>query len=436
MARVCYVILAHDEPVNLLGLIGSLWNRRDAFSVWLDAKADPEFVQFTNGLSSLSGNIQAHSGQIMSWGGFSIVDTTLMAYSALRDQVGDFSYVVLCSGTHIPLLHPDRVHEKIGNCAGWMDVCPCAIPEGGLRGRDNLPQGWVRDILMRIQYCYAELPGVGMLPTGDRQNWIGPSLLEGSQWHVLGSDLVNFVVEYQSEIREKFRDVLVSDEHAFQWAISKSPRFGEVRRGDHVSMQWEGASPKRLSFPEAKEISAQGRFLFARKAQAGCSVADWIAWARDSVANAEGAQWLQDASSTLRSAASETGADRAAAGEEACDRLLAALQAELLTALGNHANLQKHSKGRHLIDSGRPHSSGDRLFLLCFAEASLGIAVVPALRHADLAIDNPMRSRPRVPFFWEFVNLPIGGQVGWCIRPTTSLSDCKEFASSVITAFH
>jgi hypothetical protein len=435
MARVCYVILAHNEPANLIGVLGSLWNRSDAFSIWVDAKSDPEFVQLANGLTRVGGNLQIHMGRVMSWGGFSIVDTTLMAYSSLRDQVGDFSHVILCSGTHVPLLHPDGIYERIRDCAGWMDVCACKIPEAGLRVRDNLPPGWVGDILMRVRYRYAEFPGVGMLPTEERQNWIAPTLLEGSQWHVLRSDLVDFIVEHESEIHHNFRDVLVPDEHAFQWIVSRSPRFQELRRGDHVFMRWEGASPKRLSFSEAAEIAAQGQFLFARKAHAGCAVDDWIAWTRDRLANAGGARWLQGASLALQSAASEPGAHGVVTSEELCNRLLGTLQVELFTTLGTHTKLEERSKGRWLIDSGRRHSSGGRLFFLCFAaEPSLGISVVPALRQGDLVDDNPIYSQPRVHLFSEFVNLPIGGRVGWSIGPTDTLTNCKQFANIISTA--
>jgi hypothetical protein len=110
--------LAHNEPINLLGVVGSLWNREDAFSIWLDAKADEDVVQVANALTCLNDNVKVRVGRVMSWGGFSVLDTTLMAYSGLRNQFGDFSHVVLCSGTHIPLLHPDRIYERIQGYPG------------------------------------------------------------------------------------------------------------------------------------------------------------------------------------------------------------------------------------------------------------------------------------------------------------------------------
>jgi hypothetical protein len=63
MARICYVILAHSEPINLLGLIGSLWNREDAFSIWLDAKADEGVVQAANALTGLGDNVKTSLGR-------------------------------------------------------------------------------------------------------------------------------------------------------------------------------------------------------------------------------------------------------------------------------------------------------------------------------------------------------------------------------------
>jgi Core-2/I-Branching enzyme len=434
MARVCYVILVHNEPVNLLGVIGSLWNQRDVFLVWIDAKADLEFVRFANALTSFGENVQTNVGRVMSWAGFSIVDTTLMAYSALRSQVGNYSHVVLCSGTHIPLLHPDSLHERIANNTGWMDISQCAIPEAGLHAQVNLPPGWAQDILIRVRYRYSEIAAVGMLPTEERENWIEPNVLKGSQWHILRSDLVDFIVEHESEIRSSFRDVLVSDELAFQWIVSKSPRFGELRRGNHVFSQWEGASPRRLSFAEAKENASQARFLFARKAQTGSKVDDWINWCRQTLGNSDGAEWLRNASSALRVTGLDAKAPEAM-GEGWCNQVLGTLRAELSAVLGGIPKLEKRSNRCYLLDSGRAHSSGGRLFFLCFVHPFPGISVVPALRQADIANDSPLRPRPRVPFFWEFVNLPIGGQASWPVRPATMVSDCERFANIALAQF-
>jgi hypothetical protein len=272
-----------------------------------------------------------------------------------------------------------------------------------------------------------------MLPIEERRNWSGSIVLEGSQWHILESNLVDLIVENKSEICRNFVDVLVPDEHAFQWIISKTSTFSGLRRSDHVFMQWEGPSPKRLSFSEIEQIIPQGQFLFARKAQTRCTMEQWISWAGDRLANGDGARWLQDASSVLRMSVLEPGPNRVATSRALYSSLLEALLVELSDALGGHIKLEKLSEWRSLIDTGREHSSGARLFFLCFAGPSLGITVVPALRHADLTDENPIRSRPRLPCFGEFVSIPIAGHVGWSITTTTASSDCKELVHSVLT---
>jgi hypothetical protein len=436
MARICYVILAHNEPINLIGLLGSLWNREDAFSIWIDAKADEDFVRVANTLTGFADNAKICLGRVMSWGGFSVVDTTLMAYSALRNQIGDFSHVILCSGTHIPLLHPDLIYERIRNVPGWMDFCEISIPEGGLVERDMMPPGWVRNILTRVRYRYTEVPFVGMIPAEERQNWIGLSVLEGSQWHVLRSDIIDSIVANQAEIRDKFRDVLVPDEHAFQWAVSKFRPDRELRRGDHVFMRWQGASPKRLSFADAAEIAALGRFLFARKVQTECVAADWIAWAQScTVANTKGARRLEDISASLHLDLQDR---RVSAGtvqdEKVCDQLFAALVAEISSALGGHVKAEKRTGRRYLIDSGKQHSLGGHVFLLGFAEASLGLSVVPALRRSDLRDDNRMRLQPGPPYFaGEFVNILVEGHASWSIGVSDTGSDCKALTNSIFS---
>jgi hypothetical protein len=315
-----------------------------------------------------------------------------------------------------------------------MNFSKFEIPEGGLPEVDCLPAGWVRNALIRIRYRYAEVPSVGMLPVEDRQNWVGPIFLKGSQWHVLGSDIFDLIVERQSEMCQIFRDLCSPEEHAFQWAVSQTPASRELRLGNHVAMHWEGASPRRLSFPEAREIAATGRFLFARKAQRGCAVEDWIAWAHDNLKNAVGARWLRDTSAGFRAIAlGSVASDRSVQGERLCSHLLGSLVLELSAALVSRMKLEKRSDRRYLIDSGPCLPRGGHVFFLCFAEPSLGILVVPALRQTDLGEDDPMRLRPSPRFFPGFVNLPIGGRVGWSIGSTDTLADCKEFADSILT---
>ncbi len=424
--------MAHSEPTNLLGLVGSLWNREDAFSIWIDAKADEEVVQAANVLAGLAGNVKTCLGRVGSWGGFSVVDTTLIAYGGLRDQFGDFSHVVLCSGTHIPLLHPDRIWERIRDIPGWMSLCQVAIPEGGLRACDSLPPGWLRDILTRVRYRYAEVPGIGMLPIEKRDTWIEPSVPTGSQWHILRRDIIDFIVEHRSDIRDNFRDVLMPEEHAFQWIALRYSGLGGLLRGDHVFMQWNGASPRRLSFLEVRNLAAVERFLFARKAQTGSTVEDWAAWARDGLGNVDGARYLQEASAPMGPPSVDAlASERSKQGGKACDRLIGVLEAELSASLNTRAKVVKLSRWRHLIDSGKRHKLGGPIYFLCFAEPVLGISVVPALRYADLDRKNPMRDRLRPRFSREFVAFPIGGRLAWSIGSTDTLSDCKEFVNSV-----
>ena len=293
MARVCYVVLAHTEPANLAGVVGALYNEQDSFLLCLDAKATGHCRQTARALCDSAANIRMMQGALMAWGGFSIVESTLAAYAALQHEAATFSHVILCSGTHIALRHPDRIFAEVERLPGWMDVARVDLPPGGLPAVDSLPKGWRRDVLMRIRHRYAEQPGVGMHPVGERASWPAPTLLEGSQWHVLRHDLFRHVVAQADAIRGRFHDVVVADEHAFQWAASSWDGFAQIRHSDSVSMAWDGASPQRLTLAEAAGIARQGNFLFARKAGAALTVADWAGWAETVLGNAAGADLLR-----------------------------------------------------------------------------------------------------------------------------------------------
>jgi len=434
LARVCYVIIAHNEPANLFGLIGSLWNPEDAFLVWIDGKADQRFVEAADAAVRFGDNVQVKAGSVMVWGGFSIVDTTLTAYSHLRAQVGEFSHVVLCSGTHIPLLHPDAIFESVRDLPGWLDMIEAQVPEGGLSQVDSMtPQGWWWHILRRIRYRYVEVPSVGMLAEGIRDNWNGSILLEGSQWHVLRSDLVDFIVQHEDRIREVFHDVVVADEHAFQWIVAQSPMIDEIRRGKIVSVEWEGASPKRVTFAEAAESAAAGQFLFIRKAAPDCTIDDWSAWAGDVLSNYNGASRLKQVAATLDwrgfSADSHDAAEKLPASLE---KLLQSLVRALSCALDAEIEIKCLCVARYLIDT-RCHIAGrGPVCFICAVEPRTGIAVIPALRRPPPnEVSDPLRLQPGLPDFPDFVNLPIGGKLFWTISEPNGSAEIEAIVKDV-----
>jgi hypothetical protein len=424
MARVCYVILAHEEPLNLLGLVGSLWNRQDHFSIWIDGKSPSQFTQFAASLGQVEPNITVGTGPVVNWGGFSIVSEALDAYNAVLKDQDDFSHVVLCSGTHIPLRHPEGIHSHIQLMPAWIDISRLELGEEGIARRDALPPGWPRDILTRFRYHYIELDGVGMLPAGPRASWPERFVLEGSQWHVLRRDVLEFVLNQEADLRARFHDVLVPDEHTFQWAVSKPPFSNSLKRGDHVFMEWDGASPRRLGFPEASQVDAN-QYLFARKASPANVLSDWVGWARDKLGNFQGASRLENWTSIAQLAEESAASSRT--DEEGN---IKPLLATLLTAMSlSNDNVRNPAPNRYLIDCGETASAA-HLFLLGFWNSSTGLSVVPAMRAGDVEPD--IRARPSVPFFSEFRNIAIDTRVGWVIGPPTLADRCNEVIEDII----
>ena len=440
MARIHYVILAHEEPVNLLGLLGSLWSSKDAFSIWLDAKSSEQFREFARSISALAGNVHVYLGSVMSWGGFSIVDTTLQAYTELCRNRGDFSHSILCSGTHIPLLHPDKIFALVQDIPGWMDFT--RIPNAGcdLTQYDQLAAGWLRDVVIRFRYKYAELEGIGMIAGEDRSAWIQRDLIKGSQWHVLRRDVIEFIVNNQSRIRNDFSSVFVADEHAFQLTLADSPWSEGFIRGDHLSMQWVGASPKRISFDEAKSIAETKTFLFARKAQSNSAAEQWISWSRMSLGNEIGASWLETAFRRLQpliKASSE--ALPVPKTTHLCLEMIQPLLVELLEVLKCESPVTNEAKDRYVIRTNRYHPEGGPVDLLCFTELRTGLSVVPALRRAELLAGHSMSRKPAIPTFGKYVSLPLLGQPVWrsgTLNPTENWNTLAKSLLSFPTGKH
>ena len=431
MARLCYVIIAHHEPVNLLGLLGSLWNAQDAFMIWLDAKADRDFVAQARLLQQFGTNVHVTTGTLMAWGGFSIVETTLRAYAAIRPVIGDISHVVLCSGTHIALCHPDLIYERVKNTQGWLDVNEIALPPGGLTFCSALPPGSRRDNILRIADRFAELPGIGMFVSGQRQCWAGEVILKGSQWHILRQDVLDQVLEQADLLRRTFRDVLVADEHAFQWAVARLPDSPALLRGDHVFMQWKGASPDRLTFAAAAERSQKGHFLFARKAPAQASVEEWADFSQTVLANDPGAQHIR----RIARDPAWAQAGEAPPASLAPSRL-STLFATFTAILGAGCSHYKMSATQHSIKTDRFYNAMGPLQVIIIEGSAFGLALVPCVHRSNFAsLPLHMQLQPRMPCAWEFVNVPIEGRAFWIIGPRKSESQSLEIVCNLLLAF-
>ncbi|HLY58933.1 MAG TPA: hypothetical protein VKS60_25450, partial [Stellaceae bacterium] len=307
--------------------------------------------------------------------------------------------------------------------AGWMGFQRVALGADGVVERDSLAPGWKRDILTRFRFRFDEVEGLGMVAVAERAGWDEETLVTGSHWHVLRYDLIRFIHDHRQDIRDRFSNVPVADEHAFQWIAGRSPDFGQVRRDNSVFMEFRGASPRRLDFGEAAEIAARGRFLFARKAAAEPEPDDWIHWA-ERLGNDEGAAWLRHAFETLQPLLGAV----AQAPDPRGGLLLGMLRQSLTMALGREIQVRPAGERRHVIDVGRIGDAATAVSLLCLTEPALGLVLVPALWKPALPADHALQIRPPVRTFGNFVCFPIGGHSSWKIGHADSAADIAGLA--------
>jgi hypothetical protein len=288
MARVVYIILAHSEPTNLAGLVASLWNPADAFEIWVDADCTRNLEPYLGFLLDFGPNIRVHTGRSMSWGGYSLIQTTLDAYAALEASGMDYSHAILASGTHVPLMNADEIFENTHEMPGWLDIATVSIPNGDLTFVDRLESGWARDILQRLRYRYYEMSSIGMFPVEKRDLWARDFIHKGSQWHLLRRDQVQFLLKQAQDTSGLLADIHVADELFIQNIICDSPLFRDIQKSELVFTDWSGASPRRVSLSEVPDLRASGKYLFARKVAVDTSIDKWIGMIRSELRNEDG----------------------------------------------------------------------------------------------------------------------------------------------------
>lgn len=102
MQKLCYLILAYDDPVNLKRLVDRLRNKEEAdFYIHIDKKSD--IAPFVEALGSYPNVTFLENREKIYWGGFSIIKAEINLVRAALASGEDYLRYVLLSGSDYPI---------------------------------------------------------------------------------------------------------------------------------------------------------------------------------------------------------------------------------------------------------------------------------------------------------------------------------------------
>ena len=111
MKKVAYLILAHQDPVNLSRSIDRLRHNSD-FYVHIDAKAD--MAEFTKNQDQSDVTFVQNRADI-AWAGIAMINATLHLMQQALNADESYSHLVLLSGADYPIKSATVIHESISS---------------------------------------------------------------------------------------------------------------------------------------------------------------------------------------------------------------------------------------------------------------------------------------------------------------------------------
>jgi hypothetical protein len=282
MAKLAYLVLAHENPRHLERLIRALTTDQSRVFVHLDQKSNAErfgFLTDMPAVETLADRVKVY------WSDFSMVEATLRLMRQALAHPAGFERFVLLSGVDYPIRSSSYIERffAANPSSEFIDMTPMPNNELGkrlwrltwykARSGEPIARNIGRRILFRL----------GLRPRHRDYRPVFGELqpFAGDQWWGLTRDACEHVlafVEQRPEVVEYFRNTPFPDEMFFQTVLANSPFRERVRRSV-TFVEWDrpgAAHPSVLDATHVERFRASPQFrvadsygdeemLFARK---------------------------------------------------------------------------------------------------------------------------------------------------------------------------
>ncbi|CAN0345910.1 unnamed protein product, partial [Laminaria digitata] len=118
--RLAYVLLAHDEPAQVVRLVNALDDTPDKDRTWfiihIDAKSEDLQQELLEEFKDRPNIIMMDEGRVdVAWGGFNVVQATLNAVALAMERKIPFHWLWILSGTTYPIASNDSIRAKLAS---------------------------------------------------------------------------------------------------------------------------------------------------------------------------------------------------------------------------------------------------------------------------------------------------------------------------------
>jgi hypothetical protein len=273
---IAYLVLAHGAPEQAARLVARISDPQDTVIVHVDRKA--ELAPFTEAFARLPiAPIVTRKRVPVHWGGWGIVQATVIGMREALALGRPWSHLVLLSGADYPIRSVPETQAFFAAHPGesflsWSAGDGADYSDADRRG--NATWRWTGD-LSRMLTWQVSIRGRRWYLPSERMPYALPRRLpralstpyQGSAWWNLTPEAVAYCVRYlrrHPSIAAHFRFVFAPDENVFQMMLLDSPLRDTLVNEDLRFMHWETNSPPTIVLGDVPAMRAS-RKLFARK---------------------------------------------------------------------------------------------------------------------------------------------------------------------------
>ncbi|CAM9998718.1 unnamed protein product [Ascophyllum nodosum] len=241
--RLVYVILAHEEPAQVIRLVNALddepGKERTWFIVHSDVKADGVYHDLVAAFKDRPNVIMMDEGRLdVAWGGFNVVQATLNAVALALEKELPFNWLWILSGTTYPIASNDDIRARLAS----------HHPEAIFMESKTAPHKPASTTWHYFVECDSALHRIGrsVQPRGIEMQVHSLQITSvqyvGSQWLAMPPAAARWLMEDKSLVpkyREYSKHIVVADENFLPTMFKNSPFCGHQVASNLVHVQFD-----------------------------------------------------------------------------------------------------------------------------------------------------------------------------------------------------
>jgi len=271
MAKIAYILLCHMDPDGVIAQAQRLTAAGDCLAIHFDARASSrDFDRIRIALAKNPSVAFAARRLKCGWGGWSLVEATILAVQAAVDAFPRATHFYMLSGDCMPTKTAEYAHDFLDRTdvdyIESFDFFASDWIKTGIREERLIYRHWFNERTQkRLFYGSMELQrrlGLVRKVPADIQMQIG------SQWWCLRRRTVEWVLDFikkRDDVMRFFRTTWIPDETFFQTVVRHLVPEGEIRSRTLTFLMFTDYGMPVNFYNDQYDLLISQDYLFARK---------------------------------------------------------------------------------------------------------------------------------------------------------------------------